>query len=56
MSIVLEEADESAFWIELLGDAAIVPQAKLANLRSEANQLVAIFNASRTTARKHLAK
>lgn len=56
MNIVLEEADESAFWIELLGDAGIVPQAKLADLESEANQLVAIFNASRTTARRNRAE
>jgi four helix bundle protein len=52
LAIVLEEADESAFWLELLVDGGLMPEARLAELRSEANQLVAIFNASRTTARK----
>jgi four helix bundle protein len=53
MSIVLEEADESAFWLELLVDAELVPESRLGELRSEANELVKIFNASRTTARKN---
>jgi four helix bundle protein len=52
LSIVIEEADESAFWLELLVDAELVPEVKLKELKSEANQLVAIFNASRMTARK----
>jgi four helix bundle protein len=52
LSIVIEEADESAFWLELLVDAGLVSECKLNHLKSEANQLVAIFNASRTTARK----
>jgi four helix bundle protein len=52
LSIVIEEADESAFWLELLVDAGLVSQVKLKELTSESNQLVAIFNASRVTARK----
>ncbi len=52
LAIVIEEADESAFWLELLVDAALIQDRKLKDLRSEANQLVAIFNASRTTAKK----
>ena len=52
LSIVIEEADESAFWLELLVDAGLVAPQKLKELQSEANQLVAIFNASRTTAKK----
>ena len=54
LAIVIEEADESAFWLELLVDAGLVPEPKLKELRSEANQLVAIFNASRTTAKKRV--
>ena len=53
MSIVLEEADESAFWLELLADADLIPISRLGSLRSEANELVAIFNASRATVRKN---
>ena len=52
LSIVTEEADESAFWLELLADAGLVAAAKLKELQSEANQLVAIFNASGATAKK----
>jgi four helix bundle protein len=52
LSIVIEEADESGFWLELLVDAGLISESKLKELTSEANQLVAIFNASRTTAKK----
>jgi four helix bundle protein len=54
LAIVIEEADESAFWLELLVDAGLVSESKLKGLKSEANQLVAIFNASRSTAKKHV--
>jgi four helix bundle protein len=54
LAIVIEEADESAFWLELLVDAGLVSESKLRDLKSEANQLVAIFNASRSTAKKHV--
>lgn len=52
LAIVIKEADESAFWLELLVDAGLLPESKLKELKYEANQLVAIFNASRTTAKK----
>ena len=52
LAIVIEEADETSFWLEFLVDAGLVAETKLKDLRSEANQLVAIFNASRTTAKK----
>ena len=51
LSIVIEEADES-FWLELLVDAGLISAVKLKDLKSEADQLVAIFNASRATAKK----
>lgn len=51
LGVVLEEADETVFWLEMLGDSGIVKSSKLANLLEEANQLVAIFAASRRTAR-----
>ncbi len=52
LAIVIEESDETAFWLEFLVEAGLIPEPKLRDLRSEANQLVAIFNASRTTAKK----
>jgi len=54
LAIVIDEADESAFWLELLVEGGLVSESKLKDLKSEANQLVAIFNASRSTAKKHV--
>src|SRR5437764_14289847 len=51
MGIVVEKADESAYWMELLIEGAIMPRAKLAALLDEANQLTAICAASFNTAR-----
>jgi len=51
LGVVLEEADETVFWFELLGDSGIVPSSKLRELLVEGNQLVAIFLASRKTAK-----
>ena len=39
----LQELDESAYWMELLCEAAIVPQEKLSDLMDEASQLCAIL-------------
>jgi four helix bundle protein len=51
LGIVVEEADETVFWLELLGESGIVKEAKLNPLLSEANELLAIFASSRGTAR-----
>jgi four helix bundle protein len=51
IGVVVEEADETVFWLEMLADSGIVSSAKLANLLVEATQLVAIFTASRKTAK-----
>ena len=53
ITIVLEEADETAFWIELTERAGLQPPGQLAALRNEAEELTKIFNATRTTARNH---
>jgi four helix bundle protein len=39
----LREVEESAYWLELLVAAGIVPAAKLEQLRKEADELTAIF-------------
>ena len=39
----LKELDETAYWLELLTDSKIVPAAKLAALRDECDQLLAIL-------------
>jgi len=53
MGIVEEEADESAYWMEMLVDAGIVRADKLADLLDEANQLVAIAVSSIRTAKRN---
>jgi four helix bundle protein len=51
MGIVLEEADETLFWLELLLEAEIVPAGKLESLIKEADELTAIFVSSLRTAK-----
>jgi len=51
LGIVEEEADESAFWLDLLTEAGLVTSARIVALRHEAGQLVAITVASIRTAR-----
>jgi len=51
MSIVVEEADETVFWIECLIESGIVKPDLLRDLLAEANELLAIFAASQRTAR-----
>ena len=53
LGIVVEEADETAFWMELLVDAGIVQQARLANLMQEGVELLSIFSAAQRTTRKN---
>ena len=49
LSIVEEEADESAFWLEVIPASNLLPEAKVAALRKEADELMAIMVASRQT-------
>jgi four helix bundle protein len=51
LRIVEEECDETLFWMELLVDNHFVKAAKLRNLMSEANEILAIVVASSKTAR-----
>ena len=39
----LKEADETAYWLELLVDEKFVPFRKMSSLLDEANQLISIF-------------
>jgi four helix bundle protein len=53
ITIVLEEADETGFWIELTERMDLLPPKRLQALLDEAEQLTKIFNATRTTSRNH---
>jgi len=52
IGIVAEEADETVFWIELLSDTGIMKKERLEALCKEAQELTAIFSASRQTAKR----
>jgi len=52
MGIVVEEADETVSWLELLGETGIVRPERTHNLLNEANELVAIIGASLRTSKR----
>ena len=51
LSIVLEEVDESRFWLEFIIDERLLSEERVLPLLKEAEQLTAIFISSRKTAR-----
>ena len=66
IGIVIEEADETLFWLEMIYDSGIMNddlglgnkitnhQSEIINLKSEANELVSIFVASAKTVKARL--
>jgi len=53
IGIVVEEADEGVFWLEMLSECNIVQQKKLEPLMAEAHELSAVLTASQFTARRN---
>ena len=52
LGIVVEEADESAFWLEIIIESDLMPSKKVEPLLQEANEITAIMVSSRKTAVK----
>ncbi len=52
IGVVEEEADESAFWMELIITSELLPAPKVSALLQEANELTAIMAASRISAQR----
>lgn len=52
IGVVVEEADETAFWLELLLAVDIDPKGLVSVHLKEANELLAIFAASQRTSKK----
>jgi len=52
LGIVEEEADESLFWLEMVVETDLMPAARVQELIQKADELTAIFVASRKTAKK----
>ena len=52
MGIVEEECDECIYWMEILAESGLIPTDRMADLMSEANELLAITITSIKTARQ----
>jgi len=51
LGIVLEEADETLYWLEMLRESGLVPEARTTGLATEADEIVAMTVASIKTLR-----
>ena len=49
LGIVIEEADETVFWLEIIIESNLMRKNLVESLRKEANELTAIFVSSRKT-------
>jgi len=56
IAIIIEEADETLFWLEIIEEAELLKPDKLKLLMKEYNELIAIFSASSKTAKHNLRK
>ena len=56
ISIVLEETDESFFWLEFIVDERLMERKLIESLIKEAEELTAIFISSRKTAKSRNSK
>jgi four helix bundle protein len=56
IQIVEEEADESAYWLELISESNIIKKNRLESMLKEANELTAIFTSSGKTAKQRRKK
>ena len=50
LAVVVEEADESVYWLGMIAEAGLFPAKKMQSLQQEALELTKIFSASRSTA------
>jgi len=53
ISIVVEESDESCFWLELIMEGGLLPVDQVKDLHQEAEEITAIMTASRKTVRSN---
>ena len=54
LGVVLEEADETQLWLELIVDSGLLPVKRIEPLLQEAGESVAIFVSSRKSASSNL--
>ena len=51
MCIVVEEADETLFWLEIIQESGLVNNSRLASIIKEADELLSIFCATNRSAK-----
>lgn len=56
LGIVIEEADETVFWLEILIESEIITEKQAGNLLKEANEILYIMSASKTTFKEQINK
>ncbi len=56
MNIVLEEADETLFWLEIIKEKMWIAKEELETMLKDANELTAIFVSSLKTVNKRINK
>jgi four helix bundle protein len=49
LAVVIEEADETVYWLELLAEGGLVTSSSVQELISEAEQFVRMFSSARQT-------
>ena len=54
METVIEEADETLFWLELINELDLITNKDFSDLQKEANELIAIFVSSVKTVKNRL--
>ncbi|MHC4725314.1 MAG: four helix bundle protein [Planctomycetota bacterium] len=52
-SIVIEEVDETFFWLEFITDEKLIKKERIIELQNESKELTSIFMASRKTLLKN---
>ena len=52
LSIIIEEADETCFWLEIIFETQLIQRELLNSIMNEANEITAIMVSSRITASK----
>jgi four helix bundle protein len=56
LCIVVEECDETVFWLELIEELSIPENRKLNELHSEANELLKVFSSTKKKLKERLRK
>mgnify|MGYP001567028879 FL=1 len=56
LSVVEEEADESAFWLEIIIECSLIKKELVEPLLKEANEIVAIMVSAKKTSRNNKSK